>query len=411
MLKKLSKILLLLCLFTTLTFMAPESAASSDDEPVVEAAPGEHVEHGDHGNEIFSSTDLNPHIRMDQLRLKRYPQLYNLSTEPTSLSPQSAAADNYYLPISAPNTTYVTQSYFGPYSHQNSRAIDFFGSNMVVAAARKGVIISLKEGGKWDRWCNSYQNCADQGGIWNGNHILVQHSDGSYAFYIHMKAGTIRNNLQVGTPVQRGTVLGDVGATGYTCGNSSCTIPGEHLHFQVNLNSGTTLVTPFEDCKLAINNCSSQNIPLANNRYTTNNYPAAARNFDGKPDAIYLLGSQLAIRANRLANLATLGLSSQIDANSEIALQNNRLEAKNNYCITAVNSVAVRLVQCDSSNSQKWSKFGRYQLRSTSTGSCLQNNGNRTSGSLVLSACRQTDSQYFRLSQEFIPISPVTPIN
>jgi murein DD-endopeptidase MepM/ murein hydrolase activator NlpD len=56
-----------------------------------------------------------------------------------------------------------------------------------------------------------------------GNHVTIDHGDGSYATYAHLQTGSI--TLKVGEEVRRGQPLGKLG----TSGNSTA----PHLHFQV----------------------------------------------------------------------------------------------------------------------------------------------------------------------------------
>ncbi|MFC1477822.1 M23 family metallopeptidase, partial [candidate division KSB1 bacterium] len=56
-----------------------------------------------------------------------------------------------------------------------------------------------------------------------GNKVVIQHSDGTYARYYHLRKNSV--TVQVGETVQRGEVLGLVGSSGYS------TDP--HLHFEV----------------------------------------------------------------------------------------------------------------------------------------------------------------------------------
>lgn len=84
-----------------------------------------------------------------------------------------------------------------------------------IIAAAPGTIIG-KTDGNYDR------NCSFNNGSWNA--VYIQHSDGSVAWYGHMK----RNSLTtkgIGQTVNTGEYLGVVGSSG----NST----GPHLHFEV----------------------------------------------------------------------------------------------------------------------------------------------------------------------------------
>ena len=54
------------------------------------------------------------------------------------------------------------------------------------------------------------------------NDVIVQHADGSYAYYWHMRKGSVR--VSVGQPVATGDTLGMVGSSGFSS--------GPHLHFE-----------------------------------------------------------------------------------------------------------------------------------------------------------------------------------
>lgn len=101
------------------------------------------------------------------------------------------------------------------------------GQTEIIAAA-PGQIIA-KGDGRFDRSCNFNSN------VWNA--VYIQHSDGSIAWYGHMKNGSVTTK-NVGEMVVLGEVIGLVGSSG----NST----GPHLHFEVHTNSTyTQLVDPF----------------------------------------------------------------------------------------------------------------------------------------------------------------------
>ena len=97
-----------------------------------------------------------------------------------------------------------------------------------VIAAAAGTIIQ-KNDGNFDRNCGSNTLTA--------NSIIIQHADGSYALYWHMKNGSVTTKA-VGQTVVAGEKLGVVGSSG----SSS----GPHLHFEVWTGStNTTYKDPF----------------------------------------------------------------------------------------------------------------------------------------------------------------------
>ncbi len=57
----------------------------------------------------------------------------------------------------------------------------------------------------------------------DGNHVVVRHRDGRYAFYAHMQKGSV--TVEAGDRVRRGEMLGRLGNTGNTS--------APHLHFHL----------------------------------------------------------------------------------------------------------------------------------------------------------------------------------
>lgn len=126
----------------------------------------------------------------------------------------------YQLPFEPGTAHYVVQGYYGWFSHQNRLALDFKMKRATkVCAARGGVVVRVREGGKKGGWNKKYRS--------EGNNIVIQHSDGSRAGYWHLQfEGSLVN---VGDTVKQGQVIGLSGKTGYT------TAP--HLHFLVWTNN------------------------------------------------------------------------------------------------------------------------------------------------------------------------------
>lgn len=101
-------------------------------------------------------------------------------------------------------------------------------SQVEVIAAAAGTIIQ-KNDGNFDRNCGSNTLTA--------NSIIIQHADGTYALYWHMKNGSVTTKA-VGQTVVAGEKLGVVGSSG----SSS----GPHLHFEIWAgNTGATYKDPF----------------------------------------------------------------------------------------------------------------------------------------------------------------------
>lgn len=122
-------------------------------------------------------------------------------------------------------------------SGYNHAGIDFFtwpfgwnkmdNSEVAVLAAAPGVIIDVRDG-NFDRSCSFNNNS------WNA--VYVRHSDGSVAWYGHLKNGSATTK-SIGEEVEEGEYLGIVGSSG----NST----GPHLHFEVHDESGN-VVDPFK---------------------------------------------------------------------------------------------------------------------------------------------------------------------
>ena len=101
------------------------------------------------------------------------------------------------------------------------------GQTEIIAAADGQII--YKNDGSFDRNCTAGGN----GQQWNA--VFVEHSDGSIAWYGHMKDGS-PTSKNVGETVEQGEYLGIVGSSG----NST----GPHLHFEV-YDETNTLIDPY----------------------------------------------------------------------------------------------------------------------------------------------------------------------
>ncbi|MGL5891304.1 MAG: peptidoglycan DD-metalloendopeptidase family protein [Bacteroidia bacterium] len=137
---------------------------------------------------------------------------------------------NQLLDYNCGSRTYDTQS---GYNHAGT---DYFlwpfsfnkmdSSEVEVIAAAAGTII-YKSDGNYDRNCTFNSN--------NWNAVYVQHSDGSVAWYGHLKNGSLTATA-VGQTVAQGEYLGVVGSSG----NST----GPHLHFEV-YDAANNLIDPY----------------------------------------------------------------------------------------------------------------------------------------------------------------------
>lgn len=74
----------------------------------------------------------------------------------------------------------------------------------------------------------------------NANYVIIDHGDGTFSLYAHLRAGI---PVSIGQKVVQGQVLGYVGNTGWTYG-------GYHLHYQVQRqgkNFGQSIPTCFQE--------------------------------------------------------------------------------------------------------------------------------------------------------------------
>lgn len=142
----------------------------------------------------------------------------------------NAAFPDLIQDYSCSSRTYDTQN---GYNHQGTDLYSwpFAWSKMnndhvEVVAAAAGTII-LKEGGEYDKSCTFNSN------DWNA--IYLRHSDGSVAWYGHLKQNSLTSKV-VGQEVQAGEFLGVIGSSG----NST----GPHLHFEV-YDAANNLIDPY----------------------------------------------------------------------------------------------------------------------------------------------------------------------
>ena len=115
---------------------------------------------------------------------------------------------------------------FGYFSHTDDsvHAVDFpCAEGTTIVAARRGIVQAAD--GSSDTGCGDPE-CADQ-----GNYVIVDHGDGTFAKYWHLQYdGAL---VAAGDQVQRGEPIGLSGNTGWST--------GPHLHFAVEDVFGYTL--------------------------------------------------------------------------------------------------------------------------------------------------------------------------
>ena len=143
----------------------------------------------------------------------------------------------YWLPYAPGKKFLLVQGWQSKQSHKGELSLDFkMKTGTRLYAAREGIVAEVKED-------------ASKGGIKDeylddGNHILIQHNDGTIAGYWHLQLNGAL--VSVGDTVQKGQKIGFSGNTGYSA------FP--HLHFWVYTNDGgfKTIPTRFRTKKGAI---------------------------------------------------------------------------------------------------------------------------------------------------------------
>ncbi len=123
----------------------------------------------------------------------------------------------YQLPFIIGTKHKVVQAAYSKLSHKGEIALDFNAKlGTTICAARGGIVTAAYSNSKIGGLNEKYLN--------DGNHIIIQHNDGSQAMYWHLQyKGTLVN---IGDTVTAGQIIGKTGNTGYTA------FP--HLHFEVN---------------------------------------------------------------------------------------------------------------------------------------------------------------------------------
>jgi len=152
--------------------------------------------------------------------------------------------DNYIyaLPYARGTSHVVSQGFNGKYTHKGSSqyAIDFvMDQGTKIYAARGGVVVKTKSDSNRGGYFRSYIN--------DSNYVIILHDDGTLATYNHLMKNGVAVN--VGDIVQRGSLVGYSGNTGYSS--------GPHLHFAVfkAINAKKTHSIPIKfDCSDGIVN-------------------------------------------------------------------------------------------------------------------------------------------------------------
>ena len=349
---------------------------------------------------------LNPSERVDIFKMKIAGLPDFLTSSPmVNAKPQAIGDDLWRFPFAVPDTFYQDQGYNGQFSHQGSYALDMRLPGAQVVAARAGTISTLNFGGKWNTWCNSNQNCYDQGGVWRGNHIIISHPDGSQSYYLHMQPGSLGPNLWVGKSISQGTPLGIVGYTGYTCLDlvTPCTTPDPHLHFQVNKN-GASIPIQFDDCNYNGNRCDN-GAPVDGRWYRpTNTISGSAQNPQDRNLSLYSSQKVIVVQGYERGSAVRLGNENENIGSKWSWTNGGEIKGLNNWCLSQSDSDIV-INECNGSDRQKWDKTINHGMRNRSTGQCMDSTLGETYGSRVyMFACHGGRNQWWTYDREAYPV-------
>ena len=134
----------------------------------------------------------------------------------------------YWLPYEKSSKFLFIQGANSKMSHKGELSFDFkMKRGSKICAARDGRVVGVKSD-------------SDKGGLKDeflsyGNHIIIQHDDGSIAQYWHLELNGVY--VKLGDLVTKGQIIGSSGNTGYTA------FP--HLHFQIVDKNGKEILPRF----------------------------------------------------------------------------------------------------------------------------------------------------------------------
>lgn len=113
----------------------------------------------------------------------------------------------YSLPYLKGQSYKVIQAYNDDFSHKNIKAIDFeMPIGTEVLAIRSGTVVKVEDGFDKQGESEDFVNFS--------NHIIVMHSDGTFAIYGHLKQKS--SKVKAGDLVNRDAILALSGNTGFT---------------------------------------------------------------------------------------------------------------------------------------------------------------------------------------------------
>ncbi len=171
-----------------------------------------------------NSAELNNYIAKARAQQQAYMNQVNANLAATASTGNGAYSGTFIWPV-AGGGTYVSSGYGSRWGtfHYGIDITSSSGNNPIVAAAAGRVTIAS------NTCSHNYRkdyNCGCNGGY--GNYVVIDHGNGLLTYYGHMSHASV----SVGTYVQQGQQIGNMGCTGYST--------GPHLHFEVRVNDGTS---------------------------------------------------------------------------------------------------------------------------------------------------------------------------
>ena len=192
-----------------------------------------------------------------------------------------------------PVLTYITATFAGnDATHRGAHgALDIANSGDInVIASKAGTVIYPTDTSQ-TQYANT-ANSSDGGGY--GNYVIIEHSDGTYTLYAHMRPNSI--TVLAGDDVAQGQVIGMMGNSG----NST----GQHLHFEIRVggSSSSNKVDPEDyvsmddprpgcgDFSLTSTSLTKQEfVTLMNNYCTSTQNTAFCENFAAHAEEVYTI--------------------------------------------------------------------------------------------------------------------------
>jgi len=132
--------------------------------------------------------------------------------------------DGYRLPWTARQTGQIWCVEGNPGCsgyHEHPAADLFISQTLTVRAAKGGTVVFRKE--------VSNDGCQDISCWFQANLVVLRHSNNEYSWYMHLAHNSIPDEVQEGSEVEQGAILGEQGRTGYTVGENP-----DHIHFMVS---------------------------------------------------------------------------------------------------------------------------------------------------------------------------------